>query len=718
MERQADGRATLWLDVAGRSMNVLHRQLLAELDAALEDLAADTSLRVLVIRSGKGSGFAAGADLHEFPALRRSEQAMAFAHIGQQVLDKLERLPVPTVAVIQGPCLGGGLELALACDYRVVVQHPQTRLGLPEVELGLVPGWGGTQRLPLVVGLERALQMLLGRQRLDARQAEKCGLADALAGDEGEAAAVLTALLERALREGKRSRKKLPLRNWRQLLLESTAWGRWFVFRQAGKKLVQQVPDDMPAPAEALAVVRVGLRQGLAVGLAQERKAIGRLAVTAPCRNLVRLFLQHEETRRLPAEPRTASQIRRIGVVGAGTMGAGIVQLAALKGFEVVVQLAREEARMRGMARTQALFDTAVARGRLTAEEARARQASIVPTTMWQGFEDVDLAIETVIEDLEAKRVVFRELERHTRPGTVLLTNTSSLRVAQLQEGCLRPECVAGLHFFHPVHRIPLVEVVRGPATEEITLAVLAHWTVALGKTPLVVQDSPGFLVNRVLMPYINEALLLLEEGMPVERIDAVMRKFGMPLGPLEMVDQSGVDVVAHIARIMRSEAAERFPPNTAFEQLCELGWLGAKSGVGFYRYDGKAKRPNARAQALLRAGGPGTGEREACERMVGLMINEAADCLGRGVLTQARDIDLAMVLGTGWAPHRGGPLRYADERGLEAVCGTLEGLAGRLGPRFKPCSELRRRAAWREAFHDRDLVTSSESEGVEGVSV
>jgi 3-hydroxyacyl-CoA dehydrogenase/enoyl-CoA hydratase/3-hydroxybutyryl-CoA epimerase len=695
-----DGVATLVLDVAERSMNVFTRQVLFDLDAALDRIAGERGLRLLVIRSGKPTGFIAGADLQEFTRVTGPSDAEELSLAGQRLFDKLADLRIPTVAIISGPCLGGGLEFALACDYRVVIDHPKTQLGLPEIEIGLLPGWGGTQRLPRVVGLERALRIILGGKRLKAGEALAWGLADRVQPAAGDDTTPIT--------DGvKRPRHGLPLRTWRQRLLESTPLGRWLIFRGAERLVRRRTPDDFPAPLEALQAVRVGLKEGLAAGLACERAAIGRLASTPASRNLIQLFFQREQARKVPAKYQASQEppIRQVGIVGAGTMGAGIAQLAALKGCEVVIREVNETALAAGVLRIFALFNKAVERGVLTAEESQRRLNSIHGTTAWKGFSDVDLVVEAVIEDLQAKRAVFREMEKEAPPSAILATNTSSLSVRQLQEVLKHPGRVAGLHFFNPVHKMPLVEVVQAPATTDETVAALVRWAIQLGKTPIVVRDSPGFVVNRVLMPYLNEAVLLAREGMSIARIDQAMRRFGMPMGPLELIDQVGLDVAAHIARSMEPLFGDRFPPPDAFQRMQDRGWLGQKSGIGFYRYQGKKKRVNEGAVAILheKSLAPAGSRREvrsagehtdrARERMVYLMVNEAAACLGEGLAENASAIDLAMVLGTGWAPHRGGPLQYGRDYGYDRIVSRMQELAQDLGARFEPCAELRRLA-------------------------
>jgi 3-hydroxyacyl-CoA dehydrogenase/enoyl-CoA hydratase/3-hydroxybutyryl-CoA epimerase len=693
----ADGVAALIFDVPDRSVNVLSPRVLADLGEALDRVAADDSFRLLVFRSGKPGTFIAGADVHELSRLSTPEEAAELSETGQRVFDKLAKLPVPSAAIIGGACLGGGLELALACDYRVVIDNPRTQLGLPEVELGLVPGWGGTQRLPRVVGLERALRVILGGHRVGAAEAVRWGLADGIAAESDEAPPECLA------NPVKRPRAGLPLRTWRQRLVESNPLGRWLIFRGTERLLRRRAPDDMPAPWEALQAVRTGLKQGMPVGLAYEREAVARLSTTPACRNLVSLFLRSEAARR-PWQGKHRSgppPIRRVGVVGAGTMGAGIVQLAILKGCDVVVREPDEPALGAAIMRLLGLFNQAVEHGILAPADVPKRLANIHGTTAWKGFADLDLCIEAVVENAKTKRSVFREMEKYTSASTILASNTSSLPVTPLGEDLQYSGRVAGLHFFNPVHKMPLVEIARTPRTKQEVLDELAEWVVGLGKTPVFVKDSPGFVVNRILVPYLNEAVLLVAEGMRVARVDEAMRRFGMPMGPLEVLDQVGLDVASDIANALAPVYAGRIEPSPAFEQLKERGWLGQKSGVGFYRYHRGRARANEEAARLLQgasgrqleAGTPEDLMAEARERLVLLMVNEAAMCLGEKVADSADTIDLAMVLGTRWAPHRGGPLRYAQQRGFGPVTEALAALARRLGPRFEPCAELQRLA-------------------------
>lgn len=686
----ADGVGELVLDVPDARVNVLNERVFTDLDAALDHLATVSAFKLLIIRSGKAGSFCAGADLRDFNDERPAAHYVALSERGQCLFNRIAELPTPTVAVIAGSCLGGGLELALACDYRVVVDRPETRLGLPEIELGLIPGWGGTQRLPRVVGLERALRIILGGRRLNAAEALRWGLADELVRDSDAPPAFLDEPV-------KRPRTRLPYSTWRQRLLESTGLGRSLIVRGARRLLKRRLADDMPAPWEALQAVEVGIRDGMAAGLAHERQAIGLLVATPACRNLARLFRLREQARKVPERQENGAAIRRIAVVGCGTMGAGIAQLAVLKGHEVVVREADDMALGLAMLRLMGLLQLAVSRGVLPAADLQRRLAQIHGTTAWKGFDQVDLVIEAIVEDRDAKHGLFREMEGHVRDSTVLASNTSSLRIGDLQQGMRHPGRLVGLHFFNPVHKMPLVEVVAGPETDDSVPLPVMHWVRALGKTPILVKDSPGFLVNRILMPYLNEAVQLLSEGVDIDLVDRTMHRFGMPAGPLEVLDQVGLDVAAHIARGIEPAFADRLSVHPAFAALADKGQLGQKSGIGFYRYRGKHRRVNGAAQSLVRAIGerqgtpflgPLTGSERAAtirDRLIGVMIIEAYRCLEERLVADADTLDLAMVLGSGWAPHRGGPLRYARDRGLAEMMRLLTDLAERFGPRFQP---------------------------------
>lgn len=712
IDLDASHNATLWLDVREQRYNIFTPAVLDQFEQAFQTLAAASGIESLVIRSDKASGFLAGADLHAFTQIRSVAEAEALSARGQKLFNQLAELPIRTYALIHGPCLGGGLELALACDYRLAVDQPDTLLGLPEVELGLLPAWGGCQRLPRVVGLEQALKMILAARKLNAGESQKVGLVDLIAPPSQVSTMLAEALtwgVSQPVGRHKRARQQHAARTWRQRLLERNPLGRRILFQGARRLLRRKVPDDLPAPGEALQAIALGVSRGLEAGLAAERAAAGRLSQSPACRNLIGLFFLREKYRKVPAALKTMSAppIRRVGIVGAGAMGAGIAQLALLRGCQVVVQEVNDAALQAGVQRIEDLFKKAVERGITSGSDAHQRLADMGRTTSWQGFDQVDLVVEAVIEDLELKRRVFQEAEQRTRPDAILATNTSSLLVKDIQAGLANPARVGAVHFFNPVHKMPLVEVAFTRQTEERVVASLAAWTVALGKMPVVVKDSPGFLVNRVLVPYFYEAMRVLLEGTPPDKVDRAIRKFGMPMGPFELLDQIGLDVAAHITRTLQPYFGDRYLGEPIFDRFVQAGALGHKASQGFYLYDRQKPRVNPALDDLL---GRLKGDviyrlvrldREECqERLILPMVNEAAACLGEGIVTEPEAVDVALIFGTGWAPHRGGPLRYADQRGLADAVRILENLSREYGPRFEPCPELRRRVTSAEAFY------------------
>src|SRR5262245_10890767 len=700
-DRDPRGVATVTFDVQGSPVNVFNDEMFRELGRAVEQLERDPP-RAVVFRSAKPSGFIAGADVHRIRQIESESEVRTVLAAGHELFDRVEQLPCPTIAVIHGPCLGGGLEFALACRYRVARDDAQTKIGLPEVMLGLIPGWGGTQRLPRIVGLRRALRMILEGSALSASKAAAAGLVD-LTAPPADFDTAVTRFVDDCL-AGRSVRR--PSRGLLGTLLEGARPGRAIVFRTARKQIAKRT-HDYPALPAALRAIEAGFRRLRADGFAAERDEFTRAVFTPTARNLIDLFLWRELARK-PAtwvsRERTPEPVRKVAVVGAGVMGGGITQLVALNGIPVVLKDIDDEIVANGMKKIESLTSEAVNKGALSRAEAVAALRNITPTSEWAPIANVDLVIEAVVEREDVKREVFRQLAELVGHATVLASNTSALSVSRLGYGVAHPGRVAGLHFFNPVHRMQLVEVVRAHVTNDETIATLVDFVRKLGKVPVVVADGPGFLVNRVLFPYLNEAVRMVIEGYPGAEIDAAAVRFGMPMGPLELLDQIGIDIAADVAKTFAALVRDPGPVPARFAEMVTDGALSKKAGRGFYEYhkDRRGEPTRWAASAAPRDVPPGDATNELTpvqKRLIYPLINEAAKCLQEGVVRDAWVVDAALVLGTGFAPFRGGPLRTADALGLANVVSDLEALRKAHGDRFEPAALLRTRAAENQGF-------------------
>lgn len=715
MSFEVDRSHVGWLTFdQGDSPNVLSSDVLRGFDgllAQLESRIANGQIHALGIRSANRDTFIAGADVREFAELESSAEARAASAEGQRIFRRLQRLRVPTVAVVDGTCLGGGTELILHCDHRIATDSPSTRIGLPEVRLGIIPGFGGTVRLPEVVGLQEALGMILEAKPVSAKKAHRIGLVDELvppARLEKELDDFMTLVLSKRVPERER-RASLSTR-----LLEGTAIGRKVVFAMAKKRTKAEAGEHYPAPLRAIDVLEASIGAHPDEAYANEAKAVGDLLISPTSQNLVRVFLLSQEAKRaLPDEVmERAAKIRRGAVLGAGVMGGAIAELMAAKDVPVILKDIDRDALDSGLKHAASLLDKAVGAGVFSEEEAGLKLALITGALDYEDFDDVDLVIEAVVERMQVKQQVLREVEAHVTESTVLGTNTSSLSVTEMAGAVERSGRVIGIHFFNPVHKMPLVEIVRPESADEQAVATGIRFVLDMGKTPVVVADSAGFLVNRLLSPYLSEAGRLLAEGADVERIDGVLTEFGMPMGPLRLLDEIGFDIAEHAGEEMSSAFGERLAPADAVERLIESGRLGKKNGRGFYLYrDGKSTGVDSAAAELVRqrdAGSKGgsmtgrsatpTDEDIAC-RCLYLMVNEAAYALEDEVVKDPNMVDLAMIMGTGFPPFRGGLLRWADTEGVGAIRDRLQAYAESLGPRFTPAPLLERTADQNETF-------------------
>lgn len=704
VERRERGIAHLVMDDPERKVNVLDESALASLESALGELEASPGLAGVVLRSGKSGSFVAGADVEAIGSLTDRAQVRALIGRAHAVFGRLAALPVPTVAAIDGVCLGGGTELALACDSRMAAEEPRTQIGLPETLLGIFPGFGGTQRLLRLVGLSAALDLILTGRALDARRAEKLGLVHRAVPAVWLIERAEERVAELARCEPGRRRDAYRPRGVGAWFLDSTQLGRGLVLHRARSMTLARTGGHYPAPLAAIEVIAHTVGGRLDTGLGIEAERVSDLVVGPVCKNLVRIFHLSEAARRAPvvADATLAPlTVRSMAVVGAGVMGGGIAELVSRNGVEVRLRDLQPAALSRALQTAHALIEERGRRRRATTRERDAQLARIFPTLEPTGMKRVDLALEAVVEDLDVKRRVFAELEVRMRPEAVLATNTSSLSVDELAMGLGHPERVVGIHFFNPVHRMPLVEVVRGAKTSDLALVTAVGFVRRLGKTPVVVADAPGFVVNRILMPYLREALYLLEEGYAVGAVDAAMRRFGMPMGPFEVVDEVGLDVAHKVAAVLSRAFPDHMAPTPALEKLIAAGRLGRKSGLGFYRHRGRKRDVDPTVPALLGLARHRTAPSPEVlsERMVLTMVNEAARCLEENVAKDAGTVDLAMIFGTGFPPFRGGVLRYADTLGLPKVEARLTALRAAKGERFAPARLLTKLAAAGETF-------------------
>jgi 3-hydroxyacyl-CoA dehydrogenase / enoyl-CoA hydratase / 3-hydroxybutyryl-CoA epimerase len=660
--RVEDGICWLTLDKSDSSVNTLSREVLSELETeVMRPLEAE--VRGVVFESGKSTGFIAGADVKEFADLRSASEGAELAARGQALLDRIGQLGVPTAAAIDGFALGGGLELALACDYRVAAEGYERTLGLPEVQLGIHPGFGGTVRAVQLLGAPLALDLMLTGRSLSPSEALACGLVDEIVPRERLKAAAAAIIRRRPARH----RAALHLR------LLNTAPLRPFVARSVLEQVRKRARrEHYPAPYAIVELWRKYGARGVDAYRA-EAASIGELLVTQTSRNLVRVFGLRERLRSLAPKH---GGISRVHVVGAGTMGGDIAAWCALRGLSVTLQDRAQQYVDPALARARELFRKRL-RGPGEAEAALARlKVDLVAATVG----DADLVIEAIIENADAKRALFRELEPKLPDAALIATNTSSIRLEELANALRRPERFVGLHFFNPVASLPLVEVINGGSSADAAIQKALSFVTQIGKLPLPCRSAPGFVVNRVLTPYMLEALRAHEDGHAFETIDAAAKAFGMPTGPVELADRVGLDVALHVARIL-SETLRAEPPQGLADKVA-AGELGFKSGKGFYRYvDGHAVKQKQFAAP----------DDDLIDRLMLALVNESVACVDEGVVADNDLLDAGAVFGAGFAPFRGGPLHYAHQRGFADVVARLEQLAKRYGTRFTPHSGWQR---------------------------
>ncbi len=697
--KRDDGVAVVTFDTPGSSVNVLSKVLLAEVSECLDKIATDDSIKAAVLFSGKPGTFIAGANLDDVLEMKTEAEGTTFSKDGHALLERIEKSKKPFVAAIHGAALGGGLEVALACQYRLASDDPKTVLALPEVMLGLLPGGGGTQRLPRLIGLTRALPMLLTGKRLKVKDALRDGLVDAVAPPGG--------FLETACRAAKllcdgqlKPSRDLPLQE------KVAAFGpaRGYVLSSARDAVQKKTLGLYPAPLYILECVEAGLASSPDAGYAKEAELFGKLVADARSKNLVRLFdaMTALKKPRLEVEGR---EVRQLGVLGAGLMGQGIAAVS-LPLNSVVIKDVSDEALGRAAQAIRKDMDKRVRRGSMTRLERDRQWFALTLSKDVAAIRNAGLVIEAVFEDLTLKRKVLAEAEAVIAPGAVYATNTSALPIRAIAEGAKNPERVLGMHYFSPVPKMPLLEIIRGDQTSDEAVATAFSYGVAQGKTVIVVKDGPGFYTTRILAPLLNEAILLLEEGGDIQVLDRALREFGFPVGPYTLMDEVGIDVAAHVSKDLGAAFAGRgVTAPASLGEIFSAGFLGRKAWKGFYLYKkdhGKGPKP-VNDEIYRFFGGrerKGVDSALAVERLALAMVNEAIHCLGEGVLETARDGDAGAILGLGFPPFLGGPFRYADSLGTKVLAARLSELAEKVGPRFAPAPRLVDLANRNRTFH------------------
>jgi 3-hydroxyacyl-CoA dehydrogenase/enoyl-CoA hydratase/3-hydroxybutyryl-CoA epimerase len=692
-EKIEDSIGILTFDLPDEKVNKFNTKTMQDLSDQIEELKQMQDIKCLLFMSKKPGIFIAGADIKEIEQITDENIGYEVGRKGQNVFAEFGKLPFPTVAVIDGASMGGGTELALNCTYRIATDGKKTKIGLPEVNLGLLPGWSGTTRLPRMVGLQRALDIILTGRHMDAKRAYRSGVIDKIITAEWVMENAIEFAKEVIKGNTKKYIKRRKPRGLINFIIEKTPLGRKIVFSKAEKMVMQKTGGQYPAPLLVLKTIKSSRTKSIDKALEIEAKALGKLIVSDISKNLVKIFFWTEEIKKengtsnleLKGQP-----INKAAVLGAGVMGGGIAQLFASRQIPIRVKDINNEAVAKAYQQAAHVLKGKLKRRRIKKLEMIQIMNCISGTIDYSGFKHSDLVIEAIVEDLKIKKNVLSELEQHVNDQTIIATNTSSLNVDDMAEALKIKERFVGLHFFNPVHRMPLVEVVRGKHSTDEAIATVFNLSKKLGKTPIVVNDGPGFLVNRLLLPYMVEAISLLEAGHSMQKIDRVMRKFGMPMGPIELFDEVGVDVAEKVAKILHKTMADRMAESDLLPKLLEEGRLGKKANKGFYIYSTGKKANDPRVENLITVKDKTyLNDDELIQRMIYPMINEAARCLDEGIAQSARDVDIGMIFGTGFAPFRGGLLGYAEKEGLNKVVKKLSAFKNDFGNRFTPSDSL-----------------------------
>jgi 3-hydroxyacyl-CoA dehydrogenase/enoyl-CoA hydratase/3-hydroxybutyryl-CoA epimerase len=694
-----DSVAILTLDLPGEKVNKLNEKLIDEFSDFLDELESNNELKGAVLISGKKDNFIAGADIDMFQARDSAEEIEQLSKTGHQILNRIADFKKPIVVAVHGSCMGGGLELSLACHYRVCSKSSKTVFALPEVKLGLLPGTGGTQRLPRLIGLQKSLTYMLTGKNIYTRQAKKMGLVDEVTHKDAIQTAAIKGIHK--IVEGKFSRK--DKRSFVEKVLESNPIGRKIIFSQARKKTQGQTKGNYQAPPKIIDAVEYGYKHGLEQGLENETVLFGELGATQESRNLVNLFFGMNASKKVP-KPELVKPVKKMAVLGAGLMGSGIADVSVNKGDYRV--LLKDQTMKQAALGEKEIWDSLndkVNKKIITEFERDQTMSKVTGTDSYNGFDSVDLVIEAVFEELQLKRDIVTQIENVTGDHCIFASNTSSLPISEIAKEAKRPENIIGMHYFSPVQKMPLLEIITTDKTADWVTQTAIQVGVNQGKNVIVVNDGPGFYTTRILAPYMNEALKLLEEGASIEFLDKIMKDWGFPVGPMALFDEVGIDVGAHVAETMSPMFSERGIDTTnRAQELLDAGFKGRKNKRGMYKYtSGKKKEVNTEIYEHFGGQNRSNPDKEIAQlRMALTMINEAAWCLQEDILKTPTDGDLGAILGLGFPPFLGGPFRYIDQQRVPKILEQLNKFEEEFGPRFKAAGIIEEYSRQGNTFH------------------
>lgn len=724
LEKREDGVAIVYMDVPGEAVNTLKSTFAQEFTETFGAIKNDASIKAVVFASAKKDSFLAGADISMIEKCQTAAEAEALSLRGQDAMNLVEALGKPVVAAIHGACLGGGLETALACHARVATNHKKTKLGLPEVQLGLLPGAGGTQRLPRLIGVQAALDLMLTGKQVDAKKAKKLGIVDEVVPEPVLLEAAIKTALSLAERpkesgglhfKGRSVKELLSKEELTELALAENPLGRKVLFDQAKKALFKKARGNYPAPERILEAVKAGLEGGFDAGLLAERKGFGELTVSPEAASLMSIFFATQSLKKDDGVDgrAEAKAVKQVAMLGAGLMGAGISYVtAAFAKTPVRLKDRDDEGVLRGLSHVRSIIDKRVKRKRMSRADADRLMSQVSGTTDYRGFGDVNVVIEAVFEDIELKHNVLKQTEEATSKDCIFASNTSSIPITEIAKGASRPENVIGMHYFSPVDKMPLLEIIVTDKTADWVTATCVELGKKQGKTVIVVNDGTGFYTTRILAPFMNEAAFILGEGVAIEDIDNALMDFGFPVGPIKLTDEVGIDVGAKVGKVMRHAFGDRLQQPGDTQKLLDDNRYGRKNGRGFYLYEnGKSKGVDSSVYETLGVTvGTKMDAEDIAQRCVLQMVNEAALCFGEGILRSARDGDIGAIFGLGFAPFRGGPFRYVDAVGAATIVARLERYRDLHGARFEPAPILVQMAKDGTTFHGEHKVTPGQT--------